>query len=213
MKLILDMQKVTTKKRARRSRQERSEETRTKLFRAGAVTVGRYGYENASIAKITIRAQVALGTFYRHFESRQQFFQELVPAMADELLKFIQQRVERDATGAEREVQRLNAYFEFLEAYPWFHRLLNESEAWVPKAYEDYFGRLTSGLVRSLRRSRGRAELAAFEEAELLTLAHVVMASREYLAKQYMRVPRDKAIREREHPQDVPKAGSASFFR
>lgn len=173
------------KTQTRRTREERSEETRNKLIQAGARTVGRYGYEGASIARITARAKVALGTFYRHFKSRQEFFDQLLPAMGHTLMSFVQERVDRDVIGAAREEQRLRAYFEFLDEHPWYHRLLNESEVMAPKAHAVYFELMTSGLVRSFQRSQGRDELRAFRREELETVAYIVMASRVYLAQRY----------------------------
>ena len=173
------------KSQTRRTREERSEETRNKLIQAGARTVGRYGYEGASIARITARAKVALGTFYRHFKSRQEFFDQLLPAMGHTLLSFVQSRVDRDVVGVAREEQRLRAYFQFLDEYPWYHRLLNESEIMAPKAHAVYFDLMTTGLVRSFERSQERGELRAFRSDELETVAYIVMASRVYLAQRY----------------------------
>ena len=68
------------------------------------------------MARITAKAKVALGTFYRHFHSRQEFFDQLLPAMGDRLMAFIQSKVDPAVVGAEREEQRLRAYFEFLES-------------------------------------------------------------------------------------------------
>lgn len=185
--VIMNLKRKTGTRRvpARRTRVERSEETRNKLIQAGARTVGRYGYEGASIARITARAKVALGTFYRHFKSRQQFFDQLLPAMGHTLMSFVQERVDQDVVGAAREEQRLRAYFEFLDEYPWYHRLLNESEVMAPKAHAVYFDLMTSGLVRSFQRSQGRSELRAFRPDELETVAYIVMASRVYLAQRY----------------------------
>lgn len=173
------------KRKVRRTREERSEEIRRNLIQAGARIVGRYGYEKASIARITAKAKVALGTFYRHFGSRQEFFNQLLPAMGDHLMEFIRTRVDAKAVGAEREEQRLKAYFAFLEEYPWYHRLLNESEVMAPKAHAIYLEHMASGLIRSFKRSQERGEIAAFDESELRTLAYVVMASRVYLATQW----------------------------
>lgn len=183
----MNLKRRTSTKRGstRRTREERSEETRQKLIQAGARTIGRYGYGGASIARITARAKVALGTFYRHFKSRQEFFDQLLPALGHTLMTFIQERVDRDVVGAEREEQRLRAYFEFLEEYPWYHRLLNESEVMAPKAHAAYFELMTSGLVRSFERSQARDELRAFRPDELETVAYIVMASRVYLAQRY----------------------------
>jgi AcrR family transcriptional regulator len=177
--------KSVPRKKPRRTREERSEQTRQNLIQAGARIVGRYGYEGASIARITTKAKVALGTFYRHFGSRQEFFDQLLPAMGDRLLAFVQSRVDPNVVGAEREEQRLRAYFEFLEEHPWYHRLLNESEVMAPRAHAIYFNLMASGLVRSFERSQARGELKAFHKSELKTLAYIVMASRVYLAQQW----------------------------
>ena len=173
------------KRKARRTREERSEEIRQNLIQAGARIVGRYGYEKASVARITAKARVALGTFYRHFRSRQEFFDQLLPAMGDRLMLFIRSRVDAAAVGAEREEQRLKAHFAFMEEHPWYHRLLNESEVMAPKAHAIYLEQMAAGLVRSFKRSQRRGELAAFDESELRTLAYIVMASRVYLATQW----------------------------
>lgn len=174
---------ASSKPRSRRD--ERSDEIRNRLIQAGARTVGRYGYEGASVARITARAKVALGTFYRHFKSRQEFLDQLLPAMGESLLSFIKSQVDSSVVGAAREEQRLRAYFKFLDDNPWFHRLLNESEVMAPKAHAAIFNLISSGLVRSFRRSQARGELRAFSENELLTVAYILMASRIYLAQRH----------------------------
>lgn len=169
----------------RLTREEKSENTRRAIVEAAARIVGRYGYENASIARITARAKVAHGTFYKHFSSRQDLFDCLLPEIGDRMLEFIQANVERTVVGAEREEQRLRAYLKFLVHNPWFQRLLNESEVMAPKAHKIYFDRIAAGYARGLARSISRKEIKAFEPHELECLAYILMASRLYLAQRY----------------------------
>lgn len=147
--------------------------------------MGRYGYNGASISRITARAKVALGTFYRHFDSRQDLLDQLLPTMGERLLIFVRDNVDRDVVGPEREAQRLRAYLKFLIDHPWYHRLLNEGEVLAPKGYKIYFEMVSSGMVRSLRRSMERNEIRDFEESELETVAYILLASRVYLAQRY----------------------------
>ncbi|WP_299104437.1 helix-turn-helix domain-containing protein [uncultured Bradyrhizobium sp.] len=42
----------------------------TGSFRPMPMSLGRYGYAEASVARITDEAGVAQGTFYNHFENR-----------------------------------------------------------------------------------------------------------------------------------------------
>lgn len=166
-------------------REEKAEETRRALIEAGARVVGRYGYNGASISRITARAKVALGTFYRHFDSRQDLLDQLLPTMGERLLAFVRENVDRDVIGLEREEQRLRAYLKFLLDHPWYHRLLNEGEVLAPKGYQAYFEMVSSGMVRSLQRSVERNEIKRFNQAELETVAYILLASRVYLAQRY----------------------------
>lgn len=166
-------------------REEKSEKNRRAIVEAAARIVGRYGYERASVARITARAKVAHGSFYTHFKSRQDLFDCLLPEIGDRLLEFIQANVDRTAVGAAREELRLRAYIKFLVENPWFQRLLNDSEVMAPKAHRVYFDRIAAGYSNGLARSIARGEIKAFGQDELEYLAYILMASRLYLAQRY----------------------------
>src|ERR1700676_4989930 len=88
------------------SRAERNEEVKRRLFDAAAKVVGRLGYAEASVARITELADVAQGTFYNHFENRQELLDHLLPAIGRRMVNFIQERVDSAASGAEKETAR-----------------------------------------------------------------------------------------------------------
>lgn len=172
-------------KRGKRTRVEKSEETRVALFDAAAKVVGKYGYEGASIARITARAKVAQGTFYNYFATRQDLLDQLLPAMGDLMLDYLRTHMDPDAKGWRREEERLRAYFAFLVENPWFHRLVNESETLAPKAHKTYFSKVSAGYIRSLRRAIETGEIRNFKEADLEPLSYMLMAIRTYLAQRY----------------------------
>jgi AcrR family transcriptional regulator len=172
-------------RRSRRSRAERSEEIRRALFRAAAEIVGEVGYAEASVARITARAKVAQGTFYNYFESRQDLFDQLLPGLGASMLAFIMERVDPAATGAERETQRLAAYFQFLEEHPEFYRILYEAETLAPAAHRQHVAVVASGYVRALKRSWERGEMPGFDEHELEPIAFILLAARGYLSMRY----------------------------
>ena len=169
----------------RLTRDEKSVETRRALLEAAAKVVGRYGYEGASIARITARAHVAQGTFYNYFESRQDILDQVLPAMGSRMLDYLRTHVDPTATGWLREESRLRAYLEFLVENPWFHRLVNEAETLAPKAHHAYFGEVSQGYIRSLKRSIERGEIHDFSEQELEPLVYILMSIRTYLAQRY----------------------------
>ncbi len=172
-------------KKKPQTRAERSERTRDALFRAAAEVVGEVGYADASIAKITERAEVAQGTFYNYFESRQDLFDQLLPTLGQEMLEYIKERLDPDATGAEREIQRIKAYFQYLEEFPEFYRILYEAETLAPKAHHKHMEVIAGGYTRSLQRSWAKGEMPGFDKRELEIIAYVLLAARGYIGMRY----------------------------
>jgi len=83
------------------SRNERGKMIREALFKAAAEVVGEHGYQEASISMITQRAGVAQGTFYNHFQSRQDILDQLLPALGREMMEHIAKcsKKRQDSTG------------------------------------------------------------------------------------------------------------------
>lgn len=169
------------------TRAERSEQTREALLAAAADVVGEIGYREASVARITERAGIAQGTFYNYFESRQDLFDQLLPRMGKSMLSFIRERLSDEGRGAERERQRIDAYFEFLEEMPGFYRVLYEAETLAPEAHRQHIEVVASGYVRALRRSWERGEMPDYREDELEAVAYMLIAIRGYLSLRYGR--------------------------
>lgn len=177
---------MTTVRRRRTKRAERSEETRQALLTAAALVVGRYGYAEASIARITQEAKIAHGTFYNYFESRQDLFDQLLPAMGRRLLEYVTERVAGCQNQREREELRFLAYFEFLQHNPEFYRILNEAEVFTPEVHRSHVESFSEGYVRALHRAWEQDELEDFDEDELEPLAYILLAARSYLSLRYI---------------------------
>ena len=174
-------------KRLRRgkNRAETSEAIRQAIFLAAARVVGRHGYADASISKITALAKVAHGTFYNYFESRQDLFEQLLPALGQLLLSHVTSEVAPVADGLAREETRLLAWFEFLQIHPEFYRILIEGEVFVPAAFRRHVEGFGSGYLRALRRAKLRGELHDFADEELEPIAYILLAARAYLSFRY----------------------------
>lgn len=172
--------------RARQTRAERSNDTLQALFDAAAHIVGEVGYVDASIARITMRAEVAQGTFYNYFNSRQELFDQLLPRLGSRMLHYISTRIDPDLRGPEREIARLRAYFDYLEEHPEFYRILYEAETLAPAAHATHIDLVAEGFVRALRRSRARGEIPeAFDDRDLEPIAYTLLAARGYLSMRY----------------------------
>lgn len=180
---------TTTKSSAKRklTRLEKGIITEEKLLKAAAKVVGEYGYAKAMIARITLEADIAQGTFYNYFDSRQDLFDQLLPTLGAELLGFIQARTAGFHDSAERERQGFIAFFDFLKLRPEFYRILYEAEVFAPQAYQRHMSIISSSYVRLLERAFDRGELSLASKAEIEPIAFSLMAARQYLCMQYAR--------------------------
>lgn len=168
------------------TRSERSRLIREGLLEAAAEIVGTMGYQEASVTLITQRAGVAQGTFYNHFQTRQDILDQLLPAMGRELLAYVGECAKKGETMLEKEELQFSAFFSFLQKRPHFFRILNEAESFAPKAYYAHLELVSQGYTRFFQRAHEDGELPNFERRELKVVALILMATRSYLAWRYM---------------------------
>ncbi|MBN8973189.1 MAG: TetR/AcrR family transcriptional regulator [Xanthobacteraceae bacterium] len=170
----------------RMTRAEKLEETRRTIIASTAQLVGKYGYAATTTARIARAANVAQGTIFNYFETRQELFDILLPTYAEEMLSFIRSTIDPDSRGLDREVERLRAFLDFVRLNPWVVRLVNESQALAPKAFTAYLTLVTEGYIRALQRSVDRGEIGGYEAHELEAVAIALLAVRSYYAEKYV---------------------------
>jgi AcrR family transcriptional regulator len=175
------------KKRTKLTRAQKAALVRENILRAAAEVVGEFGYQDASIARITQVAGIAQGTFYLYFETRQHLFDELLPHAGEDMIKFIGERVHGATSYYDVEERGLRAFFEYVEEHPGFYRLLNEAEFAAPAAHKKHFEQLVEHYTASLRRSVKTGEIAKFSDEELEIIAYFGMAARSYAYLGYVK--------------------------
>jgi AcrR family transcriptional regulator len=168
--------------KSRQRRAANAESIRRDLLEAAEIVVGKNGYADASIARITKIAGVAGGTFYLYFPSRQALFDQLLPTLGARLAEFIRASTDADATGLQYDRQRIIAYFEFCRLNPGFLRIYHEAAIFAPRAYRKHFQLLADGYRETIGLSQKRGELPHFDESEIEALIHILMGARSYLS-------------------------------
>ncbi len=164
------------------TRAERAEIVKRRLFEAATTVVGEHGYAGATVTRITRLARVAQGTFYNYYPNRQDLLDQLLPRLGSEMLAFIRSKVEGGTPGAELEVQRFRAFFDFLLQTPQFMRILYEAALYAPAGYEQHMQNVTGNYIRALKRD-GLGERFSDKEIEVLTT--LLMGARNYLGHNY----------------------------
>ncbi|MDI4233038.1 helix-turn-helix domain containing protein [Bradyrhizobium sp. Arg237L] len=166
------------------NRVERNAWTKQKIFDAATKVVGKYGYAEASVARITEEAGVAQGTFYNHFESRQELLEQLLPKIGLDMVRFIHART-GTAHTAQQEIERFSAFFDFILEVPEFLRILNEAEFFAPIGYQKHFDNISTAYVRILGRARQAGEIIDFSHEEFEAIVQMLMGARGYLSRRY----------------------------
>lgn len=181
----------------RLSRAQQRERTRAALIDAAVHVVGERGYADASVTAITRRAGVAQGTFYNYFESREDLFDRLLPALAQTMFDRIREAVRECGSEEQRELASLQAYFDFVREVPQFYRILYEAEIFAPAAHRALIDRIARNYARTLRRARDRGEIVSFNRRELESVVYMLMGARHYLSMRHVhRGRRDRPMPE-----------------
>lgn len=178
----------------KKTRFDKSEETRRALFDAAVQVVAEDGYAGASVDKIVARASVAKGTFYNYFENQQDLFDQLLPNLGAKLLDYIRTQLDDSLTGLVREKRRVEAYFDFCRKTPGFLRILNEAEIFAPEAFHRHVKVFYEGYYRSIQRSVKRGEISGYDDDELGIVVFMLMGMRSYVTMlyQYKYISRSK---------------------
>jgi AcrR family transcriptional regulator len=162
-----------------------STDTKAVLLTAAGRLIYAKGFVETTIADIVQAAGMGIGTFYRHFDSREHLLAEVLKQLRHEMLDFVRLQVRQCRSFAELELRGFAAFFGYLAQKPWFIRIESEAAVWAYDSYREHFQDLSSRYVSAMLRSKQAGELPEYENHELPVLAFIFMASRHYLATRY----------------------------
>ena len=148
-------------------RTERGRRTLRKLLDSAAKEFGERGFHEASISSITRRAEVALGTFYTYFDSKDAIFRALVADMSDTVKSAARDALEERMDPLEIERAALAAFLRFAGEHKEVYRIIDEAEFVDPDSYRKHYetiadriqDRLQSGVEKgAIRQGLGETE-------------------------------------------------------
>ena len=141
-------------------RTERGRKTLRRLLEAAAAEFGERGYHEAAINGITVRAGVALGTFYTYFESKEEVFRALVRDMSRATRAHVAEAVKGapDRIAAER--LGLEAFIGFVREHPELYRIIEEAQFVAQDVYREHYLTFADAYRRNLSSARSRGEIA-----------------------------------------------------
>lgn len=157
--------------------------TRQALIEAAEEVFAEYGWEEASIVKITEEAGVSQGTFYRYFLSKQAVFDELVEDLNRRVRRAMSEGAARGTNRVEAERYGFEAFFRFTAEHPGLYRVIRQAEFASPKALHMHYERIAEGYVAALEEAMESGEIAA---ADTEVLAYALMGIGELVGMRWI---------------------------
>ena len=174
-------------KRKKLARAERATQMRARILDAAEKIVRERGYQNASVGRIAIEAEVAQGTIYLYFETRQHLLDELLPYAGQKAMKYIGGAIRGARNFREVEQRAVIAFFEYMRDNPGYDRVLNEAQFAAPAGHRKHFEELIARYVASMKQSVRDGSLQEHTDTELEVAAYTMMAARSYLWTAYVK--------------------------
>ena len=137
----------------------RGRETREKLLQAAEVEFGERGFADASIASITQRAGVALGTFYVYFESKEEIFRALVSYMGDLTRQWVSERVAESPDRLTAERRGVEAFIDFVRSHRNLYRIVSMAQFVAEDAFREYYTVFADAYRQNLKRAAKDKEI------------------------------------------------------
>jgi len=161
----------------------RGKRTRQQLLDAAELVFGEKGFEQSSIAEITQRAEVALGTFYVYFENKKVIFVELVEQLGERLRKTLSLAVKEKSTRLEKERAGFRAFFEFAGKHRNLYRIVRQAEFVDEAVYLNYYRKIAAAYARGLAKSMAAGELSTFDPE---VIAYALMGIADFLGMRFV---------------------------
>lgn len=161
----------------------RGQRTRAKLLKAAESVFGEKGYERASIADITRKSGVALGTFYVYFPDKQSIFIEVVDDLGTRLRRLIGESTARCDNRMDVEREGLRTFFQFVRQHPNLYRVVRQAEFVDTDCYRRYYDRFAKGYVTGLSNAMDAGEVRRMDPE---TLAYCLMGIGDFLGMRWV---------------------------
>ncbi|MDI3495180.1 MAG: hypothetical protein PWQ72_1307 [Pseudothermotoga sp.] len=124
--------------------------TRMKLLQAAEKLFGTRGYRNTMISDITRAANVASGTFYVHFKSKEEILEELVMTTNKNLRITLSTAIKRFHDRRDAEIAGFMAFLKFFMLHPEMYLIVRQAEFFNPSISRNYYEKIFNSYLSPL---------------------------------------------------------------
>ncbi|WP_309610388.1 TetR/AcrR family transcriptional regulator [Sphingomonas sp.] len=140
-------------------RTARGEKTLRRILDAALTEFGERGFAESSIASITQRAAVALGTFYTYFDSKEALFAALVRDMSERVRDAVAPALDGASDALDLERRALAAYLRFVERHREVYRIIDEAEFVDPAGFKAHYQTTATRIAARLQAGAEQGDL------------------------------------------------------
>ncbi|HXH00143.1 MAG TPA: TetR/AcrR family transcriptional regulator [Sphingomicrobium sp.] len=166
-------------------RTQRGEKTLRKILDAAVTEFGARGFSDSSIVGITTRAEVALGTFYTYFDSKDAVFAALVRDMSGRVRDAVAPAIEGGSDALNTEARALAAYLGFVAEHEEVYRIINEAEFVDPEGFRIHYMTTAKRIAARLAAGTARGEVSAADPLASEVRAWAVMGMNVFLGLRF----------------------------
>ncbi len=131
-----------------------SADTKTRLLIAGRDLIGEKGYHAVNVYEICRSAGYAVGTFYINFESKEDFFAEVIQFLNRGLRGYISSNLDSGLSRFEQELQGWIIFLQYFTTHVQNYQIVREAEFVIRDAAREYYDTFEQGYVKNLRNLR-----------------------------------------------------------
>ena len=142
-------------------RTARGERTLRKILDAALDEFGERGFSEGSVVGITQRANVALGTFYTYFDSKEALFKALVTDMSARVRDHVAPALQSASDTLDGEGRALESYLEFARGHKQVYRIIDEAEFADPEGFDKHYRTTAARIAARLDSGKAKGEIAA----------------------------------------------------
>lgn len=124
-------------------------DSKQKLIEAGKSLFGEFEFNEVNIHHITEKANLAIGTFYKHFSSKESFFEILVESSGKQIRHFINENIGENFNSLERELRGIFLFLNYLKFDRNCYNIVREAEFVKPEKAKDYYDGFIKGYKKN----------------------------------------------------------------
>jgi len=166
-------------------RTPRGEKTLRKILDAALGEFGEKGFGDSSIVGITTRADVALGTFYTYFDSKEAVFAALVGDMSSRVRDHVAPAIVNARDGFEAEQLALESYLGFVAGHKEVYRIIDEAEFVDPAGFRRHYETTAARIADRLSAGAARGEVRPGDEIAMAVRAWAIMGMNVFLGLRF----------------------------